>query len=215
MRLVILGAPGSGKGTQAFKIVDEYGIPSISTGDILRAHMAEGTALGTKAAAYIEAGKLVPDDLIIEIAMRRIDSEDCKKGFLLDGFPRTVEQAVALDRHMLGLGIKLDKAINIRVEMEVLISRITGRRVCSDCGASFHIMTLPPKIRGVCDECGGELLHRSDDYEETVRNRIQVYHEQSETLADYYRAEGLLVEVDGMKEPCDVFSDIQRVLKDL
>ncbi|MDR0570503.1 MAG: adenylate kinase [Clostridiales Family XIII bacterium] len=212
MRLVMLGAPGSGKGTQAVKIGEAYGIPAISTGDILRAHMEEGTELGERAKTYMETGDLVPDDLIIEIALERISRKDCVKGFLLDGFPRTVEQAEALDCKLARMDVRLDKAINIAVDSEALVCRTTGRRVCRDCGASFHIKTMPPAVKGVCDECGGELFHRADDYEETVRNRIEVYHGQTELLIGHYKAEGLYASVDGMKTPDEVFEEIQGIL---
>jgi adenylate kinase len=205
MRLVILGAPGSGKGTQTSRVKEQAGVPAISTGDILRANLAAGTELGKKAKAYMEAGELVPDDLIISIAMQRIEEDDCRNGFLLDGFPRTIEQAEALDAHLAEIGIKIDRAINMDVPDEVLIQRLTGRRVCRDCGVSFHVTGMPPKKPGVCDACGGELYQRSDDNEETVRNRIEVYYRQSKSLIDYYKAKGLYSSVDATK-PLDVVS---------
>jgi len=199
MRLVILGAPGSGKGTQTSIIREQIGVPAISTGDILRANLAAGTELGKKAKGYMEAGELVPDDLIINIALNRIEEEDCKNGFMLDGFPRTVHQAEALDARLLELGIKIDAAINIDVPDDELVRRLTGRRVCKDCGVSYHIVNMPPKMEGVCDVCGGELYQRSDDNEETVRNRIAVYYRQTKTLVDYYKAKGIYSAIDGMK----------------
>ena len=194
-----MGAPGSGKGTQTSIIREQIGVPAISTGDILRANLAAGTELGKKAKGYMEAGELVPDDLIINIALNRIEEEDCKNGFMLDGFPRTVHQAEALDARLLELGIKIDAAINIDVPDDELVRRLTGRRVCKDCGVSYHIVNMPPKMEGVCDVCGGELYQRSDDNEETVRNRIAVYYRQTKTLVDYYKAKGIYSAIDGMK----------------
>ena len=203
MRLIIMGAPGSGKGTQTSAIKEQAGVPAISTGDILRANLAAGTDLGKKAKRYMEAGELVPDDLIINTALHRIDEEDCKNGFMLDGFPRTVHQAEALDDYLFGLGIKIDAAINIDVPDEVLVKRLSGRRVCKGCGVSYHVVNMPPVREGVCDVCGGELYQRSDDNEETVRNRIAVYYRQTKTLVDYYKAKGIYSAIDGM-QPLDV-----------
>ena len=205
MRLIILGAPGSGKGTQTSIIKEKACVPAISTGDILRANLAAGTDLGKKAKAFMEAGELVPDDLIISFALGRIEEEDCKNGFILDGFPRTVQQAEALDARLAELGIKIDAAINIEVPDEVLVERLAGRRVCKDCGVSYHIVNMPPIEKGVCDVCRGELYQRSDDNEETVRNRITVYYRQTKTLVDYYKAKGIYSVVDGTR-PLDVNS---------
>jgi len=203
MRLILLGAPGSGKGTQAARLKEAAGVPAISTGDILRANVAAGTELGKKAKVYMEAGELVPDDLIISIAIQRIEEEDCNNGFMLDGFPRTEEQAEALDANLIRLGIKIDAAVNMDVPEEVLVTRLAGRRVCKDCGATYHIVGMPSKKEGICDVCGGELYQRSDDNEETVRNRIAVYQRQTKTLIDYYMEKGIYSVVDGTK-PLDV-----------
>ena len=178
LRTILLGPPGAGKGTQAVRIVEKYGIPHISTGDIFRDNIKRQTELGKKAQEYMNKGELVPDDLVIEIATDRLLRDDCKKGFLLDGFPRTVYQAEKLDEFMHAHGGKIDHVINLEVEDDLLIFRLTGRRVCKQCGASFHVVNIPPKVEGICDRCGGELVQRADDTEETVKNRITVYKEQ-------------------------------------
>lgn len=208
MRLVLLGPPGAGKGTQASAIVEKYNIPHISTGDIFRANIKEGTALGQEAKAYMDKGLLVPDELVVSIVKDRLLKDDCKEGFLLDGFPRTVGQAEALDSELDKLGIKLDRVININADPEILIERAVGRRICRECGATYHVKYNPPKVEGVCDKDGGELYQRDDDTEETVTTRINVYMEQTEPLIDYYKKQGLLMDVDGTKTIDEVFVDI-------
>ncbi len=208
MRLVLLGPPGAGKGTQASAIVEKYNIPHISTGDIFRANIKEGTALGQEAKAYMDKGLLVPDELVVSIVKDRLLKDDCKEGFLLDGFPRTVGQAEALDSELDKMGIKLDRVININADPEILIERAVGRRICRECGATYHVKYNPPKVEGVCDKDGGELYQRDDDTEETVTTRINVYMEQTEPLIDYYKKQGLLMDVDGTKTIDEVFVDI-------
>ena len=208
MRLILLGPPGAGKGTQASSIVKKYNIPHISTGDIFRKNIKEGTGLGKKAKEYMDKGLLVPDDLVVAIVKDRLTEADCKEGFLLDGFPRTVAQADALDIELSKLNYSLDNVINIDVCKEELIERAVGRRVCKDCGATFHIMFNPSKVEGICDVCGGELLQRKDDTVETVTKRIEVYLEQTQPLINYYESKGILVNIDGKQEIDKVFVDI-------
>ncbi|RKD34133.1 adenylate kinase [Thermohalobacter berrensis] len=212
MRLILLGPPGAGKGTQASGIVKKYDIPHISTGDIFRKNIKEGTELGKKAKEYMDKGLLVPDEIVVAIVKDRIIEDDCKNGFLLDGFPRTVAQADALDEELQNLGLELDKVINIDVNKDVLIERAIGRRICKKCGATYHVKFNPPKVEGKCDECGGELYQRKDDTEETVSKRIEVYLEQTKPLIDYYEEKGLLVNVDGEQDIGKVFSDIVNAL---
>jgi adenylate kinase len=212
MKAIILGAPGSGKGTQAARITERYGVPAVSTGDIFRMNISKGTELGRKAKAHMDKGELVPDELVIAIALDRIGAEDCKGGFLLDGFPRTTPQAEALDRHLAGAGAKLDKALLLEVPPSELVKRLTGRRVCGACGASFHVSNIPPARDGVCDACGGALFQRSDDDEETAKNRIAVYNAQTAPLTAYYAAAGLLARIDGTGSPEAVFEDIVEAL---
>jgi adenylate kinase len=212
MNLIILGAPGSGKGTQAAKITKRFGVPAISTGDIFRANIANGTELGKKAKAYMDRGELVPDEIVIAIALDRIDKDDCGEGFLLDGFPRTTEQAEALGKHLASRGKMIDKALLIDVPAEELVKRIAGRRVCGACGASYHVTDIPPAKEGVCDACGGTLERRDDDEAETVRNRIGVYNANTAPLVEYYSAKGFLVRVDGTTGPDGVFADIVKAL---
>ena len=212
LRTILLGPPGAGKGTQAVNIVDKYGVPHISTGDIFRANIKNGTELGKKAQEYMNRGELVPDDLVIEIATTRLLEDDCKNGFLLDGFPRTVYQAEKLDEFLAAHGSKIDKVLDIAVEKEELITRLTGRRVCKACGASFHVVNIPPKTEGICDRCGGELIQRADDTIETVANRIDVYEKQTMPLVDYYEKAGNIAHIDGATGLDNVFADIVKAL---
>lgn len=213
MRLMLLGPPGAGKGTQAESISREFDIPHISTGDIFRENIKQGTELGKKAQSYMNQGLLVPDELVVDLVKDRLLKEDCIKGFLLDGFPRTIYQADALDAELSNMEKKLDKAINIQVKKEVLIERAVGRRVCKSCGAAFHIKFKPSEIEGVCDRCGGELQQRKDDLEETVIKRIEVYLEQTEPLIKYYSQKGILLNIDGEQEIHTVFEDIINGLR--
>ena len=212
LRTILLGPPGAGKGIQAVNIVDKYGIPHISTGDIFRANIKNGTELGKKAQEYMNRGELVPDDLVIEIATTRLLEDDCKNGFLLDGFPRTVYQAEKLDEFLAAHGSKIDKVLDIAVEKEELIIRLTGRRVCKACGASYHVVNIPPKAEGICDRCGGELMQRADDNLETVENRIDVYEAQTKPLVDYYENAGNIAHIDGATGLDNVFADIVKAL---
>lgn len=208
MKLVILGPPGAGKGTQADYIIEKYNIPHISTGDIFRENIKNETPLGKKASSYIEKGLLVPDELVIDLVEDRISKEDCKDGFLLDGFPRTVAQAVSLDAILDKEGTKLDQVINIDVKPEILIDRAVGRRICKTCGATYHVSFNPPKEEGICDKDHTELVQRPDDTEETVKTRIQVYFDQTAPLINYYQAQGLLLNVNGAQDIKTVFEDI-------
>ena len=210
LRTVLLGPPGAGKGTQAVKIVEKYNIPHISTGDIFRENIKNGTELGKKAQEYMNKGELVPDDLVIDLATSRLLEDDCKNGFLLDGFPRTVYQAEKLDEFLTAHGMKLDKVIDIEVEKDELITRLTGRRVCKQCGASYHVVNIPPKKEGICDICGGELFQRDDDTVETVENRIEVYNEQTMPLVDYYKKADNIVTIDGALPLDTVFTEIVK-----
>ena len=212
LRTILLGPPGAGKGTQAVKIVEKYGIPHISTGDIFRENIKKGIELGKKAQEYMNKGELVPDDLVIAIATVRLLEDDCKNGFLLDGFPRTVYQAEKLDEFLEAHNSKIDKVVDISVGKEELMIRLTGRRVCKKCGASYHIVNIPPKKEGVCDICGGPLIQRDDDNAETAANRIEVYEEQTRPLVDYYKKAGNLVLIDGTTGLENVFADIVRAL---
>lgn len=208
MKLVILGPPGAGKGTQAEYIVKRYNIPHISTGDIFRENIKNNTELGKKAKSYMDKGLLVPDDLVIALVEDRLNKEDAKEGFLLDGFPRTVAQAVSLDSILDKNDDKLTKVINISVDPEILIERAVGRRVCKTCGMTYHVKFNPPKEEGICDKDGTKLIQRDDDTEETVKTRISVYFDQTAPLIDYYRAQNLLIDIDGAKEIDKVFDDI-------
>ena len=212
LRTILLGPPGAGKGTQAVRIVEKYNIPHISTGDIFRENIKNGTELGKKAQEYMNKGELVPDDLVIEIATTRLLEDDCKNGFLLDGFPRTVYQAEKLDEFLAAHGSKIDKVLDIAVEKEELITRLTGRRVCKACGASYHVVNIPPKTEGICDRCGGELMQRADDNLETVTNRIDVYEAQTKPLVDYYENAGNIAHIDGATGLDNVFADIVKAL---
>ena len=208
MNLILLGPPGAGKGTQAAKIIEKYNIPHISTGDIFRENIKNGTELGKKAQEYMNAGQLVPDELVVEIATDRLTKDDCKDGFLLDGFPRTVFQAEALDKFLAERGSRIDNVLDIDVNREELMIRLTGRRVCSKCGASFHIVNIPPKVEGVCDQCGGELQQRKDDNAETAENRINVYETQTAPLVGYYAESGALADFNGETSVDSLFDKI-------
>jgi adenylate kinase len=212
MKLILLGPPGAGKGTQASGIVKKYSIPHISTGDIFRKNIKEGTELGLKAKEYMDKGLLVPDELVVEIVKDRLLEDDCKSGFLLDGFPRTVVQAQALDKVLTESNMNLDKVINIQVDKTVLVDRAVGRRICKNCGATFHIKYNPSKVDGKCDICQGDLYQRADDNEETVSKRIQVYLDQTEPLIDYYTNQGIINTIDGQQSIDKVFEDISLAL---
>lgn len=212
MRLVLLGPPGAGKGTQALSIVQKYDIPHISTGDIFRKNIKEGTELGRQAKDYMDKGLLVPDELVVEIVKSRLMEDDCKAGFLLDGFPRTVNQADELDKVLGKMSMNLDKVVNIEVDKSILIGRAVGRRMCRNCGAAYHIEFNPSKEAGKCDHCGGELYQRDDDNEETVTKRIEVYLDQTTPLVEYYTQKGILVNIDGQQSIGKVFEDIVKAL---
>lgn len=207
-----MGLPGAGKGTQAEKIVDKYGIPHISTGDMFRAAMKEGTELGLKAKSFMDKGELVPDEVTIGIVHERLSKPDCLKGFLLDGFPRTVPQADALEGILAELNKRIDFVINIEVDKGVLMDRLTGRRICKDCGATYHLVFNPPTKEGICDRCGGELYQRADDNAETVQNRLDVNIKQSQPLLDFYSSKGYLRNINGLQEINKVFTDIEQLL---
>lgn len=212
MRLILLGPPGAGKGTQAANIVEKYNVPHISTGDIFRKNIKEGTALGVEAKAFMDRGELVPDSLVIAIVADRLREEDCQAGFLLDGFPRTVAQAEALDEVLTSMNCSLNHVVNIQVDPKLLVERAVGRRICRDCGATYHIAFNPSKVEGVCDKCSGELYQRSDDNEETVSNRVRVYVEETSPLVSYYSNKGIIVNLDGEKTIEAVFEDICSAL---
>ena len=210
MKIVMLGAPGAGKGTQAKMISEKYGIPHISTGDIFRANIKENTELGQKAKTYMDKGLLVPDELVVVVD--RLAQDDAKKGYVLDGFPRTIPQAEALTEALAKIGEKMDYAINVEVPDENIIDRMSGRRACVACGGTYHIKYNPTKKEGICDACGGELILRDDDKPETVKQRLEVYHTQTQPLIDYYTKEGILKEVDGTQDLQKVFDDITAIL---
>ncbi|PLX45390.1 MAG: adenylate kinase [Deltaproteobacteria bacterium] len=212
MRLILLGGPGAGKGTQAQKLVEKYGIPQISTGDMLRAALREGTELGLEAKKFMDAGKLVPDEVVVGLIEERIKADDCKDGFMLDGFPRTVGQADALKSVLDKMGIKIDHVISIEVPSEELVARLTGRRACRGCSSGYHVMFDPPKVEGVCDDCGGELYQRDDDNEATIRSRLNVYDEQTAPLIDYYKSAGLLRPIEGTGSIDEIFARITSVI---
>lgn len=212
MKIIMLGAPGAGKGTQADKICAKYDIPHISTGDIFRANIKNNTELGQKAKSYMDQGLLVPDELVVDLVVDRVKADDCAKGYVLDGFPRTIPQAEALDAALAASGEKVDFAVNVEVPDESIINRMSGRRACVTCGATYHIVNIPPKTEGVCDKCGAKLILRDDDKPETVKKRLDVYHEQTQPLIDYYSGKGVLHEVDGTKDMNEVFDDIVNIL---
>ncbi|WIF95572.1 adenylate kinase [Caminicella sporogenes] len=212
MRLILLGPPGAGKGTQASSIVEKYNIPHISTGDIFRKNIKEGTELGKKAKEYMDKGLLVPDELVVAIVEDRLKEDDCKNGFLLDGFPRTVNQAKSLDKVLEKMNVSLNKVLNIKVDKEILVNRAVGRRICKECGRAYHIEFNPPKEIGKCDVCGGQLYQRSDDKEETVAKRIEVYLKETTPLIDYYNNKGILVDINGEQDIKKVFEDIVLAL---
>lgn len=212
MRLVLLGPPGAGKGTQASNIVKKYNIPHISTGDIFRANIKEGTQLGIQAKEYMDKGLLVPDELVVSIVKDRLTKDDCKNGFLLDGFPRTVNQAEALDSALTAMGIKLDKVVNIEADSKILIERAIGRRICKECGATYHLKFNQPKIEGVCDNDNAPLFQRDDDVEETVATRISVYQNQTQPLIEYYTQRGLILNINGIRPIDEIFQEIVEAL---
>ena len=212
MKIVMLGAPGAGKGTQAKMIAEQYQIPHVSTGDIFRANIKNGTDLGKEAKSYMDKGELVPDELTVRILLDRVAQDDCKNGYVLDGFPRTIPQANVLDAELTKLGDKIDFAINVEVPDENIVKRMSGRRACVACGATYHIEHVPPKKEGICDKCGEALILRDDDKEETVKNRLNVYHEMTQPLIDFYNGKGVLKEVDGTVDPSVVFENIKKIL---
>lgn len=212
MKIVMLGAPGAGKGTQAKMIAEEYGIPHVSTGDIFRANVSGGTQLGMEAKKYMDQGLLVPDELTVKILLDRVAKEDCAGGYVLDGFPRTIPQAQVLDDALEKLGERIDYAIDVDVPDENIVRRMSGRRACLKCGATYHVEHIPPKKEGVCDACGSELVLRDDDRAQTVSNRLKVYHEQTQPLIEYYANEGILRTVDGTMDMMDVFGAIKDIL---
>lgn len=212
MKIIMLGAPGAGKGTQAKKIAAKYSIPHISTGDIFRANIKNGTELGLKAKSYMDAGGLVPDEITIGMLLDRIHQADCENGYVLDGFPRTIPQAESLTEALKKNGEAIDFAVNVDVPDENIINRMSGRRACLNCGATYHIVYNAPKTENVCDTCGQELVLRDDDKPETVKKRLDVYHDQTQPLIDYYKNEGVLVEVDGTLDMEDVFQAIVKIL---
>ena len=212
MKIIMLGAPGAGKGTQAKMIADKYGVPHISTGDIFRANIKNGTELGMEAKKYMDQGLLVPDELTVRILLDRVAQDDCKNGYVLDGFPRTIPQAEVLDSELTKLGDHIDYAINVDVPDENIVKRMSGRRACLTCGATYHIEHVPPKKEVICDVCGSELVLRDDDKPETVKNRLNVYHEQTQPLIDFYTEKGVLKTVDGTVPMEEVFAAITAIL---
>lgn len=212
MKIIMLGAPGAGKGTQAKKIAAKYGIPHISTGDIFRANIKNGTELGKKAKTYMDQGLLVPDELVVDLVVDRVNQDDCKNGYVLDGFPRTIPQAEALTEALEKMGEKVDFAIDVNVPDENIVKRMGGRRACVTCGATYHMVYAPTKKEGICDTCGGELILRDDDKPETVQKRLNVYHDQTQPLIDYYTSQGILRTVDGTVDIDDVFRAITEFL---
>ncbi|MCM3588517.1 adenylate kinase [Mesobacillus maritimus] len=215
MNLVLMGLPGAGKGTQAEKIVSKYNIPHISTGDMFRAAIKEGTELGLQAKSFMDQGALVPDEVTIGIVRERLSKPDCEKGFLLDGFPRTVAQAEALETMLADLNKQIDYVINIDVDQSILMERLTGRRICKDCGSTYHLVFNPPAKEGVCDKCGGELYQRADDNADTVQNRLEVNIQQTKPLLDFYESKGYLRNINGQQEITTVFAEVDQLLGSL
>ncbi len=213
MKIIMLGAPGAGKGTQAQMIAGQYHIPHVSTGDIFRANIKNGTELGMEAKKYMDQGLLVPDELTVKILLDRVAEEDCKDGYLLDGFPRTIPQAEVLDKALAELGDAIDYAINVDVPDENIVKRMSGRRACLSCGSTYHMEHIPPKKEGVCDKCGNDLVLRDDDKPETVLNRLEVYHKQTQPLIQFYEEKGVLKTVDGTKPMKEVFDSIVEILE--
>ena len=212
MKIIMLGAPGAGKGTQAKRIAEKYTVPHISTGDIFRANIKNGTELGKKAKTFMDQGLLVPDELVVELVADRIQQDDCKNGFVLDGFPRTIPQAEALDEALKAMGTAMDYAIDVDVPDENIVRRMSGRRACLECGATYHLVSIPTKVEGICDVCGSEIVLREDDKPETVQKRLEVYHEQTQPLIDYYKGQNILKTVDGAKPMEEVFDAIVEIL---
>lgn len=212
MKIIMLGAPGAGKGTQAKMIAEKYQIPHISTGDIFRANIKNGTELGKEAKTYMDKGELVPDELTVRILLDRVAQPDCENGYVLDGFPRTIPQAEVLDQELTKRNEKIDYAVNVEVPDENIVRRMSGRRACVSCGATYHLVHIPPKKEGLCDKCGNELILRDDDKEETVKNRLGVYHDQTQPLIEYYGSKGVLKSVDGTIDMMDVFKSITDIL---
>lgn len=212
MNLVLMGLPGAGKGTQAERIVEKYDIPHISTGDMFRAAIKDGTELGLQAKSFMDKGELVPDEVTIGIVRERLSKEDCKKGFLLDGFPRTVAQAEALENILADLDRQIHYVINIDVDKNILMERLTGRRICKNCGATYHLVFNPPAVEGKCDRCGGELYQRGDDNEETVQNRLDVNVKQTKPLLDFYGDKGYVRNINGQQDINQVFADVDELL---
>jgi adenylate kinase len=213
MQAILLGPPGAGKGTQAKMLTERYGVPQVSTGDILRAAVAAGTPLGKEARTYMDRGALVPDEVVIGIVRDRLGEPNCRKGYLLDGFPRTVAQAEALTRMLKKLGAPLPRVVSLEVREEELVKRLSGRRTCPACGEPFHVESHPPRVEGICDKCGGRLIQREDDREETIRRRLQVYRKETEPLIGYYQNQGLLKTVNGLGEAGEVLARVSRALE--
>jgi adenylate kinase len=213
MKVIMLGAPGAGKGTQAKKLAAKYDIPHISTGDIFRANIKNGTELGAKAKGYMDQGLLVPDELVVDLVVDRFKNPDCEKGYVLDGFPRTIPQAKALDEALEKNGDSVQFAVDVDVPDTSIIKRMAGRRACVGCGATYHVETIPPKKEGICDVCGAELILREDDKPETVEKRLNVYHEQTQPLIEYYQGKGILKSVDGTKDMDVVFNEIVKIVE--
>ena len=214
MKIIMLGAPGAGKGTQAIRLAEELGLPHISTGDIFRYNIKNNTELGQKAKAYMDKGQLVPDELTVDLLLDRVAKEDCENGYILDGYPRTIPQAEVLDKALAEKDEKIDYAVNIAVPDENIINRMGGRRTCTNCGETYHIVYNAPKVEGICDRCGAPLIQREDDKPETVASRLNVYHEMTEPLENYYKESGVYVEVDGTQTMDEVFASILALLKD-